>query len=205
MKTIVGIFSTINSTAENQFRRWLKPIVNNSNILRCGLNFVFVYGNNAQKREGRAILKISENMNKGKSSAWIQYAHAKYHADYIFKMDSDTNVCLRSLLSEVESAFVNKCDYIGKVMDYNSCGRQRHCPPTKWMSMFDRLGKWAYMSGFFYGISKKTGLIDYDQVKNLALKHKPKMIICGASAYSRDWDYGFFRDVADEVNAILLA
>ena len=58
---------------------------------------------------------------------------------------------------------------------------------------------------FFYGISKKTGLIDYDQVKNLALKHKPKMIICGASAYSRDWDYGFFRDVADEVNAILLA
>tara|TARA_B100000963_G_scaffold356693_1_gene377330 strand:+ start:4835 stop:6112 length:1278 start_codon:yes stop_codon:yes gene_type:complete len=58
---------------------------------------------------------------------------------------------------------------------------------------------------FFYGISRKTGLIDYDQVKNLALKHKPKMIICGASAYSRDWDYSFFRDVADEVNAILLA
>ena len=69
-------------------------------------------------------------------------------------MDSDTNVCLRSLLSEVEGAFVNKCDYIGKVMDYNSCGRQSHCPPTKWMSMFDRLGKWTYMSGFFYGISK---------------------------------------------------
>ena len=57
-----------------------------------------------------------------------------------FKMDG--HKCLRSLLSEVEGAFVNKCDYIGKVMDYNGCGRQSHCPPTKWMSMFDRLGKW---------------------------------------------------------------
>ncbi len=56
----------------------------------------------------------------------------------------------------------------------------------------------------FYGVSKETGLIDYDQMYKTALVEKPNMIICGASAYSRDWNYKFFRDVADEVGAILL-
>src|SRR3984885_10291326 len=58
---------------------------------------------------------------------------------------------------------------------------------------------------FFYGVKKDTGLIDYDQLKKVALKEKPKMIICGASAYSRDWDYEFIRQVADEVGALVLA
>ena len=57
----------------------------------------------------------------------------------------------------------------------------------------------------FYGVSKETGYVDYDQLKTVALKEKPKMIICGASAYSRDWDYEFIRAVADEVGAIVLA
>jgi glycine hydroxymethyltransferase len=57
----------------------------------------------------------------------------------------------------------------------------------------------------FYGVVKETGLIDYDQLKAVALKEKPKMIICGASAYSRDWDYEFIRAVADEVGALVLA
>ncbi|MEP2025324.1 MAG: serine hydroxymethyltransferase [Reichenbachiella sp.] len=57
----------------------------------------------------------------------------------------------------------------------------------------------------FYGVNKETGLIDYDQLEEVAKKEKPKMIICGASAYSRDWDYAKFREVADEVGAILLA
>tara|TARA_B100000530_G_scaffold322031_1_gene256632 strand:- start:1391 stop:2668 length:1278 start_codon:yes stop_codon:yes gene_type:complete len=57
----------------------------------------------------------------------------------------------------------------------------------------------------FYGVSKETGLIDYENMRLTALKEKPNMIICGASAYSRDWDYQFFRKVADEVGAILLA
>jgi glycine hydroxymethyltransferase len=57
----------------------------------------------------------------------------------------------------------------------------------------------------FYGVKKETGLVDYDQLKKVALKEKPKMIICGASAYSRDWDYEFIRKVADEVGALLLA
>ncbi|NCD70442.1 serine hydroxymethyltransferase [Mucilaginibacter agri] len=57
----------------------------------------------------------------------------------------------------------------------------------------------------FYGVKQETGLIDYDQLKAVALEQRPKMIICGASAYSRDWDYAFIRAVADEVGALVLA
>ncbi|MFB9842198.1 serine hydroxymethyltransferase [Mucilaginibacter ginsenosidivorans] len=57
----------------------------------------------------------------------------------------------------------------------------------------------------FYGVNKETGLVDYDQLKKVALAEKPKMIICGASAYSRDWDYEFIRKVADKVGALVLA
>ena len=58
---------------------------------------------------------------------------------------------------------------------------------------------------FFYGVDENTGLINWDQVETQALKEKPKLIICGASAYSRDWDYQRFREIADEVGALLLA
>ncbi|MEQ9402106.1 MAG: serine hydroxymethyltransferase [Cyclobacteriaceae bacterium] len=57
----------------------------------------------------------------------------------------------------------------------------------------------------FYGVDKETGLIDYDQLEKTAKEKLPKMIICGASAYSRDWDYERFRAIADEVGAMLLA
>ena len=57
----------------------------------------------------------------------------------------------------------------------------------------------------FYGVEKETGLIDWQKVVDKAREVKPKMIICGASAYSRDWDYKTLREVADEVGAILLA
>ena len=58
---------------------------------------------------------------------------------------------------------------------------------------------------FFYGVSKETGLVDYDLMEETARREKPKMIICGASAYSRDWDYARIRKVADEVGALVLA
>ncbi len=58
---------------------------------------------------------------------------------------------------------------------------------------------------FFYGVDKETGLIDYEQLEATARKEKPKMIICGASAYSRDWDYARIRAVADEIGALVLA
>jgi glycine hydroxymethyltransferase len=57
----------------------------------------------------------------------------------------------------------------------------------------------------FYGVEPETGLIDMDKVEALALEHKPKLIVCGASAYSRDWDYKRFRSIADQVGALLLA
>ena len=58
---------------------------------------------------------------------------------------------------------------------------------------------------FFYGVSKETGMVDYDLMEEVARREKPKMIICGASAYSRDWDYARIRKVADEVGALVLA
>ncbi len=57
----------------------------------------------------------------------------------------------------------------------------------------------------FYGVERETGLIDWDKVEKTAKKEKPKMIICGASAYSRDWDYVRLRAIADSVGALLLA
>jgi len=57
----------------------------------------------------------------------------------------------------------------------------------------------------FYGVEKDTGLIDMDRVEAIAKQENPRMIICGASAYSRDWDYERFRSIADEVGAVLLA
>ena len=57
----------------------------------------------------------------------------------------------------------------------------------------------------FYGVESDTGVIDYNKVRTKAISIKPKMIICGASAYSRDWDYETLRSIADDVGAILLA
>ncbi len=57
----------------------------------------------------------------------------------------------------------------------------------------------------FYGVEKETGLIDMDKVAAKAKAEQPKLIICGASAYSREWDYKRFREIADSVGAFLLA
>ncbi|MBP7184588.1 MAG: serine hydroxymethyltransferase [Saprospiraceae bacterium] len=57
----------------------------------------------------------------------------------------------------------------------------------------------------FYGVEESTGRIDMNHVREIAKRENPKLIICGASAYSRDWDYEEFRKIADEVGAILLA
>lgn len=57
----------------------------------------------------------------------------------------------------------------------------------------------------FYGVEEKTGRINYDTLEKTAKEEKPKMIICGASAYSRDWDYVRLRKIADSVGALLMA
>lgn len=62
-----------------------------------------------------------------------------------------------------------------------------------------------YFRPTFYGVERETGFINYDVVEETAKRERPKMLICGASAYSRDWDYARLRAIADEIGAILLA
>ncbi|MGB5320413.1 serine hydroxymethyltransferase, partial [Eudoraea sp.] len=57
----------------------------------------------------------------------------------------------------------------------------------------------------FYGVEKETGTLDYDKIEAIAIKERPKLIIAGASAYSRDMDFKRFRSIADKVGALLLA
>lgn len=64
-------------------------------------------------------------------------------------------------------------------------------------------GRWFDFVG--YGVDAETGLIDHDQVRHLARNHRPKAIVCGSIAYPRHLDYAFFREVADEVGAYLIA
>ena len=56
-----------------------------------------------------------------------------------------------------------------------------------------------------YHVKEDTGMVDYDEMESLAKEHKPKLIVAGASAYSRDWDYKRMREIADSVGALLMA
>ena len=80
-------------------------------------------------------------------------------------------------------------------MDLASGGHLTHGAPP------NQSGKW--FNAVAYGVTEDTHLIDYDQVEAQALKHKPKMIICGGSAYSRQIDFPRFREIADKVGAYL--
>jgi glycine hydroxymethyltransferase len=62
-----------------------------------------------------------------------------------------------------------------------------------------------FYEAYFYGVKQKTGLIDWNEIATIAEQVKPRLIICGGSAYSRDWDYQRLRQIADHINAFLLA
>lgn len=62
-----------------------------------------------------------------------------------------------------------------------------------------------YFESLGYRVNPETGLIDYDELARNALLFRPKLLICGASAYPRDWDYKRFREIADSVGAFLMA
>jgi glycine hydroxymethyltransferase len=62
-----------------------------------------------------------------------------------------------------------------------------------------------YFQPIFYGVEPDSGLIDWDKVEETAVRERPKLLICGASAYSRDWDYARLRAIADQIGALLLA
>ena len=82
-------------------------------------------------------------------------------------------------------------------MDLSHGGHLTHGSPVnvsgKWFNVFD------------YGVSQETEQLDYDQIRDLALKHRPKMLICGYSAYPRVIQFDKFRAIADEIGAYLLA
>jgi glycine hydroxymethyltransferase len=82
-------------------------------------------------------------------------------------------------------------------MSLSHGGHLSHGSPVNFSGIFYKT--------FFYGVDKKTGLINYDNVRKLAKKYKPKMIIAGASSYSRIIDFKILADIAHEVNAYLLA
>jgi glycine hydroxymethyltransferase len=82
-------------------------------------------------------------------------------------------------------------------LDLNMGGHLTHGSPANFS------GK--NYQALFYGVKKDTGIVDYDQLEATAKKEKPKMIICGASAYSRDWDYQRIRAAADQVGALVMA
>ncbi len=63
----------------------------------------------------------------------------------------------------------------------------------------------SYFNVVHYGVDVETELIDFDEVRRLACEHKPKLIVCGASAYARDIDFKKFREIADEVGALVMA
>jgi glycine hydroxymethyltransferase len=62
-----------------------------------------------------------------------------------------------------------------------------------------------YFQPIFYGVEPDSGLIDWNKVEETALRERPKLLICGASAYSRDWDYVRLRSIADQIGALLMA
>jgi len=81
-------------------------------------------------------------------------------------------------------------------MDLSHGGHLSHGSPVNFS------GK--YFNPVFYGVDESTGRINMDEVERIALAEKPKLIVCGASSYSREWDYARFRSIADSINAILL-
>ena len=82
-------------------------------------------------------------------------------------------------------------------MDLSHGGHLTHGSPVNFSGKFYNI--------VFYGVDPKTGRIDYDKVQQLAEEHKPKLIICGASAYARIIDFERFRKIADSVGALILA
>lgn len=82
-------------------------------------------------------------------------------------------------------------------MNLSEGGHLTHGSPVNFSGQFFKVHQ--------YGIDRQTGLIDFDQVRDLAKKHAPKLIVCGASAYPRQIDFSKFREIADEVGAKVLA
>ena len=101
--------------------------------------------------------------------------------------------------SQANSAVMLACLKPGDYMlgfNISHCGQLTHGAPVNFS------GKLYKTS--FYNVDESTGKIDYDKLEEVAILEKPKLIICGASAYSQDWDYARFREISDKTGALLL-
>ena len=84
--------------------------------------------------------------------------------------------------------------FLGMNLDHG--GHLSHGSPVNFSGMmFNALG---------YNVDENTGYVDYDEMERIALEHRPKLIVGGASAYSREWDYARMRKIADEIGAIFM-
>jgi glycine hydroxymethyltransferase len=102
--------------------------------------------------------------------------------------------------SQANSAVYHACLQVGdKILgfDLSHGGHLTHGSPVNFSGRL--------YTPVFYGVDKETGMLDYDRIQEIATRERPKMIIAGASAYSRDMDFKRFREIADSVGAILLA
>ena len=121
----------------------------------------------------------------------IERAKKIFGADFVnVQPHSGTQANISVYLAELQP-----CDKI-LGMDLSHGGHLSHGSPVNFSGL--------YFKAFHYGVKKETGTIDFDQVRTLAKRNKPKIIVVGASAYPRIIDFQTFRDIADEVGAKLL-
>jgi glycine hydroxymethyltransferase len=116
---------------------------------------------------------------------------------------ANCSIAVRQCPAEFRQPGQPGCDAGAGQARRHSPGHEPGCrwPPDPWRGP-NLSGKW--FNAVQYGVRKEDGLLDYDQVEQLAHEHKPTIIIAGGSAYSRQFDFARFRAIADSVGAILL-
>lgn len=134
---------------------------------------------------GCEVVDISEQLaiDRAKEMFNIGYANVQPHSG------SQANTAVMFAVLQPGDAILG--------LDLSMGGHLTHGSPVSYSGKLYR--------AYHYGVVKETGLIDYDDMERKAVEHKPKLIICGASAYSRDWDYAHIRAIADKVGALVMA
>jgi glycine hydroxymethyltransferase len=134
---------------------------------------------------GCEVVDISEQLaiDRAKEMFGVDYANVQPHSG------AQANAALMLAILHPGDAILG--------LDLSMGGHLTHGSPVNFSGKLYK--------AFHYGVKKETGLVDYDDMEDKAKKNKPKLIICGASAYSRDWDYARIRDIANKVGALVMA
>jgi len=141
------------------------------------------------------------------------YPGARYYGGCQF-VDETENLAIERLKQLYNAEFVNVQPHSGAQanaavftmvlqpgdtflgLDLSHGGHLSHGSPVNFSGMWYR--------AVSYGVKEETGMVDYDMMEEVALRERPKMIVGGASAYSREWDYKRMREIADKIGAILM-